>query len=85
MDSSSVKVNTKRNPGALWQGQNISLGSSAGFPDVELSWFLRLCRRTQSAPVCAMEGQTERSGTFIEVFISKLSLSEITFTVYMIL
>ena len=38
----------KPHPGALWQGQNLYLSSSAGFPNVELSWILRLCKRTQS-------------------------------------
>ena len=46
----------KAHPGALWKGQKLQLASSAGFPNVELSWFLRLCKRTQSAPGCAMAG-----------------------------
>ena len=42
-------------PGALWEFEKRRLsGSSALLPSFQLSWFLGLCKKTQSAPGCAM-------------------------------
>ena len=50
----------KAHPGTLIRaGAENCLGSFAGFPKVELSWFLRLCKRTQSATGVLWQGSNK--------------------------
>ena len=52
----------KAHPGALWEGEKQRLsGSSVLLPSFGFSWFLGLCKKTQSAPGCALwEGEKQR-------------------------
>ena len=64
----------KAHPGALWEGEKQRLsGSSALLPSFQLSWFLGLREKTQSAPGGAMGKHKAHLGALWEGEKQRLS------------